>query len=335
MVVVTHVWPAQSFWWGIYAVYCFFLVSGFLMTLVLERTYPYSSEGLSRYAVNRVLRIYPAYLLVCALALVLIDLLPDVAFNTSHKLRWPDTTGRWLANFFIFGLLRDNLSLVPPAWSLNLELVYYVAMGLLLSRGRIVITLWFGASCAYTIYLLATEPSFGPRYASILGASLPFALGAMLYSYRHRLEWIAGWTALVSAPLFLLNVALAAWHPLASQTEGHFYVSLLLGAFLLSALSRLRPGDFPVWWQRLDRLGGNLSYPIFLCHLHVAAIVAWLAFDGVKVKDSGIMWASTFLLTNLVGYVIYLAVDRNIDGLRDRVRQRRSARGDAHGIVDS
>ena len=335
MVVLTHLWPAQSMWWGIYAVFSFYLVSGYLMTLVLDQTYPYNSDGLRRFMLSRVLRIYPPYLVLCVVALMLIATVPDAASSANFKMQLPDTPQRWLANVFIFGLLGDKVALVPPAWSLNIELVFYIAMAALLARHRLVITPWFVVSVAYTLYLLSTEVKFKPRYNEILGASLPFAVGAMLYAWRTQLLWIRGWTAWISGTLFLANAALAAYWPIADRRVHHFYLSLFFAALLLVTLTRLRPADLPNWYVKLDRIGGNLSYPIFLCHFHVAAIVVWLGFDSVRPKDSFAFWATSFVLSNLLAWAIYEGVDRNSDRLRDRIRRQRSSRDVAHDIPPS
>ncbi len=103
---------------------------------------------------------------------------------------------------------------------------------------------------------------------------------------------------------------------------------------LLVALSQLRPATIPRWAARLDRLAGNLSYPIFLCHWHVSVVVVWLFFDRVRPEDYFAVWAISFPLTHLAAYGLYLGVDRNIDRLRDRVRRRRSSRDLAHSIED-
>lgn len=331
MVVLWHLWPAQTMWWGVYAVFCFYLVSGYLMTLVLDRTYPYTGDGMSRYAVNRILRIYPPYIVVCLVALVLIYFLPEAARGTNYKLRWPISLGQWASSFLIFGQIGSNHALVPPAWSLNIELVYYGLMALVLSRHRAIITVWFVASCAYTAWLLQDPTDFQPRYSEIPGASLPFAFGALIYTWRHKLTWIRPWTAPISAGLFLTNVALAAWAPIFSPMVLHYYLSLFLGGVLLVALAELRPSDLPGWYVKLDEIGGNLSYPIFLCHFHVATIVAWLGFESVRPKDDFRMWAISFVLTNFAAWGIYTVVDGNVDRLRDRVRRRRSSRDVAHG----
>jgi peptidoglycan/LPS O-acetylase OafA/YrhL len=306
------------------------------MTLVLDRTYPYTREGLGRYALNRALRIYPAYLVVLAVAAILVYSLPEVGSAMNPRLPLPATAQRWLTNIFLVGLIGDpwrpmmSQALVPQAWSLEIEVSFYVLMGLVLARHRLIVTLWFIASVAYTVDAVLTNAPFHARYSTLLGASLPFSSGAMLYMYRGSLDWLRPWTALISAPLFLGNVSLAAYQRIGSPQHLHCYLSLLFGALLVCALSRLKPGDVPDWFRRLDRIGGNLSYPIFLSHWNVGFVVVWLGFDGVRQKDSFVLWATTFLLTNLVAWALYVGIDRNADRIRDRVRKRTAARLLAH-----
>jgi peptidoglycan/LPS O-acetylase OafA/YrhL len=331
MVVLTHLWPAQSPWWGVYAVFCFYLVSGYLMTLVLSETYAYTSDGLGRFAANRILRIYPAYLAVCVIALGVIHLLPEAAASTNPKLHWPASAGDWISSLVILGQLGSDQALIPPAWSLHIELCYYALMASVLARHRTIITGWFVVSCAYHIWLLSSAPlDFSARYNTLLGASLPFSLGAMLYAYRASLLRLPSWTGWVSGVLFLGNVSIAAWSPTARPILQSYYLSLLFGALLLVSLARIRPADVPPWFARLDRVGGHLSYPMFLCHYPVGVGVVWLGFGGVFERNSALLWGVSFALTHVVAWAIYLSTDRNSDRLRERVRQRRSARALAH-----
>ena len=50
-VVVDHLGGVHGM--GTYAVFGFYVLSGYLMTMVLHRTYGYSISGFSRYALNR------------------------------------------------------------------------------------------------------------------------------------------------------------------------------------------------------------------------------------------------------------------------------------------
>lgn len=49
---------------GRYAVFSFYILSGFLMTTILNERYGLTPGGIAKYAMNRILRIYPTYLIV-------------------------------------------------------------------------------------------------------------------------------------------------------------------------------------------------------------------------------------------------------------------------------
>jgi len=55
-----------------YAVFGFFILSGYLMTLVLHQTYGYSKAGFLKYALNRALRIFPPYWAALILSALLV-----------------------------------------------------------------------------------------------------------------------------------------------------------------------------------------------------------------------------------------------------------------------
>ena len=59
MVVFQHL--GKSYQLGAYAVFTFFVISGYLMTYILNENYGYSLRGRMKYLLNRILRIYPVY----------------------------------------------------------------------------------------------------------------------------------------------------------------------------------------------------------------------------------------------------------------------------------
>ena len=59
MVVALHLGGIPAL--GNYAVFAFYCLSGYLMTLILQRNYGYTLAGFSKYIFNRFLKIYPVY----------------------------------------------------------------------------------------------------------------------------------------------------------------------------------------------------------------------------------------------------------------------------------
>lgn len=74
-VVATHLSEGRLFfhYWGAFAVFGFYLISGYLITRVLNDTYKFDFYT---FASNRFLRLFPIYYFVAALTLAVILLVP-------------------------------------------------------------------------------------------------------------------------------------------------------------------------------------------------------------------------------------------------------------------
>src|SRR5262245_29731787 len=71
------------------AVFAFFVLSGFLMTLIINGTYADGRDGFFRYLLNRILRIYPGYYVALGLAAAIVYFAPEAALRYSRAVRWP------------------------------------------------------------------------------------------------------------------------------------------------------------------------------------------------------------------------------------------------------
>jgi len=318
MVLLSHLWPGLGLWPGPYAVFAFFVLSGYLMSQVLEETYPADLRGVARFLLNRALRIYPPYWLALAAGLVTVAFIPEDAARVDVWPIWPRGWDQWARNVFIFGLNEEPFRVVLPAWSLDIELMFYLVMATGMTRSRAACRVWLAASLAWTLYLVSAEASFPDRYASLLSASLPFACGANLYHARDRLRRGLHWRGhvLLAVGLFVANAALPRFIGY-DPFELGFYLSLLLTAYGVGALVARGERLLPVWFSRLDRRLGELSYPIFLCHLPV---LPWVVWAGLAPAKGGAMLLFGTLLANVVGFVIHLVAELPLVHLRGRVR---------------
>lgn len=318
-VTLSHLWTDFAGWSAVAAVFGFYVISGYLMTSILNHSYGYTWRGIARYALNRVLRIFPTYWFVLLLSVPVVMLIPREAFLTNFKLSMPLETSDWLPNIFILGLLDGPVKvLVPPAWTLDIELVFYIAIGLGLSRSRLTVSIWFLASLIYTVFLLLLGADFPTRYASYTASSLPFSIGAMVYMYRKQARHLLRLPVPAAAILLLVTAIAARLEWLAPLGSG-FYLMLVCSVLLLVALNNVDFGSVPSWLKACDRLLGNLAYPLFLCHWQVAAVVLAVFYAGDK-PAGGQLWLSSVLFIHLVALLVYYLIDRNVDKLRMRVR---------------
>ena len=78
IVVEADIWPLGFPWAAWQSVFAFYTLSGFLMTRVLHERYGFSLTGILAFAANRILRLWPAYLIILAITLLAI-VLTDVS----------------------------------------------------------------------------------------------------------------------------------------------------------------------------------------------------------------------------------------------------------------
>jgi peptidoglycan/LPS O-acetylase OafA/YrhL len=325
VVVFCHLWVGSPPWseLGYAAVFSFFVMSGYLMTLAVNRTYGFSVDGLSRYALNRALRVYPQYWLVMLFAIFVVMAFPQESYLLNAKLTMPNKVSSWLANIFIFGLLDGPIRvLVPPAWSLDIELVFYVLMGLGLSRSKPLIVVWFLASLGYTAWMLMNGIDFEQRYASYAAASLPFSIGAMTYVYRDACKRFLYIPLPIAVVLLAVMVVLVRNRVFGHPHDAGFYVLFATSILVLISINSMNSKSLSEQWRKKDRLLGELAYPIFLCHWPVAAVVVHFGFAGERPDDSS-LWLASVVFVHLLGLLVYYLGDYNVHKLRDKVRGKR------------
>lgn len=313
MVMLAHLWPDSIPWAGTYAVFGFYALSGYLMTLVLNARYGFSRRGVARYLTNRALRIYPPYFAAVGLAIAVIALGPESARELNRVLELPASPGSWTRNLLIFGIWGHPARLVPPAWSLEVELVFYILMGLGLSRNRWLTLFWCGASALWTAVMVGQHAPMLLRYGTIPAASLPFSAGALIYHFAPRRPAGHPLQLAAAGTLFAVNLIFVG------PPGASFYVSLLAIVWLVMCLAPLRPAP---WLRSLDTQLGDLAYSVFLCHWAVGA--ALIAVGATSGQGAMLFWLA-LPLTNAMAWLIHRGVERPIESLRRRIRSSAAA----------
>ncbi|WP_017713256.1 acyltransferase family protein [Prochlorothrix hollandica] len=318
---------------GQYAVFSFYTLSGFLMTLIMQESYGYQGDGQRRYALNRFLRLYPAYWYSVLLTLGIL-VLCGAEFLVAYKREMflPPNLRSW---FFNLTLIFPSISpltvrprLSPSSWALTVELVYYLLIGLGLSKSSNRTRLWVVLSLGYTIATFFLDPDLGLRYrySAIPAASLPFALGSFGYFYRESLRsWLDRHQLLKpDLLLILLTVNGLAWVAIAQTTdfpwtfEGGVYPNIALSLILIVTLYYK---DLSWVSKGLDRTIGDYSYPLYLLHWPLGALSSYLLFQEPL---RGWSWAGVqgFLLTLILGVLASSVVVGVIDPQVNRWRKQ-------------
>ena len=329
MVVFSHLWPEFLWWQGTYAVTCFYVISGYLMSKILNEVYV-GKSWLLRYGINRCLRIFPAYLVTLLLTLSAIAVYPEVAniqFNAYTTLgdvmSVPTGFWGWAENLSLL-YVGDGKLTVSQSWSLRVEIVFYFVM-VFLVRNPLLVLAWFFVSVCYLVYLEASSASFMARYMSVLGASFAFSIGALVHQLTKKVQLsrLHLFLASVLLPLYLWQAPSLwdfpeehlGWQAFFGAESYGLYGFTFLGAYLLLAMVTCgKPPSF-------DSLGialGNLAYPIFLTHWFV--VILALGF-GVPLQNKLVFIISTLGGIHLVSIAMYYLVERPVnERLRRQIR---------------
>lgn len=296
-VVVAHVpgLTANLMTGGAVSVQCFYIISGFLISLILNEKYVSPGATYIFYS-NRLLRIFPLYWIFLTIAF----LVSIAAYVVAHKgalTFWLDNWSRLgvgdvaflvCTNLLLFGqdltlLLRLGESglewttrfssdpgvikflFIPQGWSIGLELAFYLIAPFIVRRSSWVIGLIIAASLAtrtiaYVLGFQSTPWSycFFPFEVSLfLAGAIAYRLGEYIKgAATHRTARILAFGIMPAVILF----------PLYSSGVDIFFSASRTGLFLylviaLPVLYRLTKDA--AW----DRMAGELSYPVYLCHL--------------------------------------------------------------------
>lgn len=320
---------------GTLAVYAFFVLSGFLMTLIMHESYGYTKTGIRNFALNRFLRLYPMYWMILFLSIILIIIVgAEFAYNYHETQQLPSNISEVFTNIsMIFPALNPSsweVRLAPASWALTIELFFYACIAFGLSKSRMITILWCFLSLVYCglTYIYPWE-----RYASILAGSLPFSLGALTYHYRHQLFSLVKSLG-VSSPLLalflysFLAISFTLDRLLLGDDyvlRGAFYMNLILSVYVTVTLYF---NGKTLMSRKWDTFWGDFSYPIYLMHWQVGLLVTYFLYSapmkGWNMEGFIVLFVALPVMF-FISYILTQLIDKNISVVRKRLRESTSS----------
>lgn len=313
------------------AVQSFFVISGFYMALVLNEKYGPGSYWL--FISNRLLRLWPAYVVVLIPSLAVAD-----NWNPILALDWPSAAffsasqilivGQDL--YFFLSVNHDALAFtahqteanaplfrfapMPQAWTLALEIYFYLLAPFLVRRGPVFIAALLAASLLLRLALqgglgLSGHPWSHRLFPSELALFLAGSLGYWLSASTTKgQQGRALLLLLVAAALVCASLALSRWDGVQRLASLSLLAAIIVGTPWLFELTK----TFDI-----DRYIGELSYPLYICHY----LFGWLL---LPTTHAGVY--SALLLSLATSVALYHLIDRPLDAWRQHRLDRNQRR---------
>ena len=283
LVLASHagVAPVMS---GVFAVECFFVISGFYMQLLIHQHYAGKAYWKRKFYTSRFLRIFIPYWCIVAIILLL-------SILSSHSISSVSSYLTIFSNIFIIGSEHIKLwrlaegcnaydwqqLIIPTIWSVGMELLFYlIAPFILCIHTPVLIFITFIGLVTKIIFLFYyVQAAFHYECGDgLINGLFPleigmFTLGALLYRF-HIYYTIKGAnpgnyckciTAIILATL-CMNIGLHyISNPLWLLVTGYSYTG-----FILLFIPPLFKASLT---QKYDRTIGELSYTFYLCHFYI------------------------------------------------------------------
>ena len=316
---------------GVIAVESFFMISGFYMALVLNEKY---NEPKSFY-INRLLRLFPTYWAVLiATILVRVISTHDVIFFKILSAEWSFGSKLLMifSNLFIVGSdwmmflypghnglqftsnFLDNqikfytFHLIPQAWTLPLEIMFYAMAPFIIKNKKMLLGIvLISLVSRYLVFThIGTNDPWSYRFFP--SEIIFFIWGALAY-YSFKLIEHSKYSSNIgvglfvviifyiinfdSIPVLLLNTTVFSGQHL------QFYILLLCAIPFIFYITK---NNF------IDRYIGELSYPIYICHILVINIVSNLPKMTHSIAYNVIIY--TVLLSVLINHYLQNPIER-------------------------
>ncbi|PXV68891.1 peptidoglycan/LPS O-acetylase OafA/YrhL [Dysgonomonas alginatilytica] len=332
---------------GSLAVQSFYMISGFYISLVLNEKYIGENKSYKLFLSNRVLRLYPSYwfVLLCIVAYSAFFMIffnsGDSGITLSYYKIYFENLSLWsylyliFSNLFIFGqelvwflgldTLTGNLFFtsslqypqpnlyvflfIPQAWTVSLELMFYVCAPFVVRRNITIVISIIVLSLLLRVLMMfnfeSQEPVWSYRFfptelALFLLGTVAYRISVFLKNKNIHKNVLRG--ILYFMILLTLSYSFIDFKGL--------YILFIVLFFISLPFIFIYTKD-----SKRDRKIGELSYPIYICHLFVLMFINSLSLS-LEVN----LWASSIvILSILFAYILY----RFVDSPLNRYRQRR------------
>lgn len=327
---------------GYSAVFGFYVMSGYVISLVIEKTYTNHS---GKFWANRLLKIFPTYWIVLLASGILISkygnsVVVDMQTGGADKL-FVAALSQYsigdICNEIILGYLAPKNgiksyfftgfpTIVPQAWTNTIELFYYATapFGVMLwKRNKRTYYLLFIIVLAYPVVTFIFGLEFVIyRYRTVMGAYCFFMIGSLIYFNREKFPELKH----PYISFGLLNTIYILMFCVGKNkdvfSEARIWLSTLVMIFMIIVSSKITGNNI---YKRIDKICSILSAGVYLTHMLARALILLLVSElriDSKIVGYGTDYfaISVLLLSLILAWLLYLLVDKPLEVVRNKVR---------------
>lgn len=327
---------------GRLAVQSFYMISGFYMTLILKEKYIGVNDSYSLFITNRLMRLFPIYWVVLLLTIFLSFIDYYYSSGTSFgKITHFITYFQDMSFFSFFFLIFSNIFLIfqdwimflgidlstqnlffttdfsstdpvlssflliPPAWTLGLEITFYLIAPFIVRKDLKWILLIILASFVVRLILISNGLDNDPWTYRFFPAELMFfLLGTVAYSIYKRLKYNFPRKKILMLILFSGIFFTFCYSSLSFNYQGVVYLFFIF--ICIPFIFQLSKN-----WK-LDRMIGELSYPVYISHWLILLSIGYLGLSESYYYG---------FIVSLIAIVFSLAINKVLSSKIEAIRQ--------------
>lgn len=329
---------------GYSAVFGFYIMSGFAISFVLDRTY---RNQINSFWANRLLKIFPAYIAVLVVSMWLYYCFGnDVMINMQNDKLFVAALDQYkfknIINEITLGYvhtpqresfaMKDLLllfngfpTIVPQAWTNSVEIFFYLTAPFIVSlwnkhrKGYYYILLISIIFPIITMILQLDFPTY--RYRCVFSSYYLFLIGSLIYFKKDKLPVIK-FNKVIFGLLCVLHISIFAFgENKTTLLEGKIIFSVILEILIIIVSTQIKFNN------KQEKLYSVLSIGIYLSHNLSRAVLLVILGNTDNIYIENIIGygtirfvISTLILSILFALLLYVFVDRQINKYRCAIR---------------
>ncbi len=289
------------------AVYAFFILSGYWVSKMYEEKYISVKRGIGIYLVSRMWRIYPIYWLALGCSMLINYALYGSRYwdkiATYHTL---EQVHFGLSNFTLLGYCQTTPKFLSPAWSLDIEMQFYLLLPLMIYCIRRVNIRWL--LLVSVVLMVCALSYYGRMYRSIL-KYLPYFLIGIAMAKGMRFDFVRAkvslWILLAVLGLHFVMPVLYQETVLSKFSMYNVHLNYVLPLIILPYIQH----NINIQSKGNDMMYGALSYIVYL--FHWVLIIPYLYYYGELSQLQKLPYTVIYLLLlTFISILIYIFFDK-------------------------